>query len=933
MSFPGLLKFLFAACTLLAGMSAHASEPLPVHPNLAHENLGPYMEYLRDPQGKLTFRDITGKYAAEFRDLPGEKISFGFTTDHYWFRFRLQNATGVTQNLFLEIAYPLIDFIRIYEPDGDGGFRHTQLGDHQPFAERPLIQNGFSIPLPVPPGDAQEYYVQVHTTSVFDVPITLSSAKNFFEYHYDSQWQNGLFYGLLAGLLAYNLFIYLSTRERAFLFYILYLVGITGLTSALDGIHFRVFANAVGWQQYASFIYINLTGVFFLLFARDFLALEERGGWVLRTTQLLMGVNLLALALHMYVDISVTSRTTVVAGFLSITWGMVAGVVRLREGFIGARFYVLAFVLFLVLAAMATISALGLIPLYAFESGFQGLKIGIALQLVLLSMALGNRINVLKEQQMGAEQAAIEAHARSDATSEFLAKMSHEIRTPMNGVLGMAELMRDTRLDRIQNHYLNVITSSGRALLGVINDILDFSKIEAGHMELEKVDCHLEELLNETASVFSLTADEKHLEFVLNMKPDVPLYVRVDPTRLRQVILNLLGNAFKFTDRGHILLRVRCKTGPAKREMLRFEVVDSGIGIPASVQRRLFTSFTQADSSITRRYGGTGLGLAISRQLVELMGGVIGVESQPGHGATFWFEIPVENADDPGAIPPFRHFEFPPAEVLLVSGLPAYQQVMTEELAPLGITVTCAGSGAETREVCRAHPGKFRVIVIDKDLPDDSGYAVARSLADMVSPEADMVLVTGLRDNEEISLLQETGLRMAINRPHTCAQFRDTLALLLQARTDTTVETGTPPALESSMPDYSHLKVLIVEDNDVNLMVIRGMLQKLGIRPDTAANGRLALEKLQLADSHYDLVFMDCEMPEMDGYTATRKLRIWENEYRRTPVRVIALSAHVLADARARSLGAGMDDHMAKPVNMSVLIQKIAHWTRSKTTA
>ncbi len=920
----------------LPGATAWADAPenvveLPVHEHLAHEDLGPYLEYIRDPDGTLDLEAVTTGAAAErFADLPGDKISFGFTTDHFWFRFRLFNPTGMEQSLYIEAAYPLIDSISFYQPQADGSYALTQLGDHQPFAERPLTQNGFTIPLQIAPGAQHLYILKIQTTSVFDVPLTISSPKYFFEYHYDSQWQNGVFYGLLFGLLAYNMFIFLSTRERAFFYYILYVVGIAGLTSALDGIQFRVFSNAVGWQQYASLLFISMTSLFFLLFARDFLALARRGGWVLHVTTLLMGVNILALLQHLFLDISFTARATVIIGLVSILWGMVAGIVRLREGDAGARFYTLAFVLFLLLAGMATVSALGLIPIYQFESGFQGLKIGISLQLILLSLALANRINELKEQQFRAEQDAIEALAHSEATNEFLAKMSHEIRTPMNGVLGMADLMRDTRLDRIQSHYLNVISSSGRALLGVINDILDFSKIEAGRMELEQIDCNLEELLNESVSVFSLKADEKRLEFVLSIQPGTPLLVQLDPTRVRQVLLNLLGNAFKFTERGHVLLRVKPYRDEFSHDYINFQVIDTGIGIPRKVQRKLFSSFMQADSSITRRYGGTGLGLAISRQLVELMDGEMGIVSEPGRGSDFWFRIPCVPAARPDTLPAYRQYPLPPLPVLVVSGQPSFAQVMREELGALGVRVTTAASGQEAHRVVTAQTEPFRVISIDKDLPDESGYALARGLAKHTGAHTDIILITGLKENEEPSQLQNAGIRMAINRPLSSAQFRDNLFMILQPATNVPAESTGRAANPDEAPDYGHLRVLVVDDNDVNILVVTGMLKKLNVEPDRADNGLAALQKVRDAQQPFHVIFMDCEMPEMDGYTATREIRRYEREQECRSSRIIALSAHVMADARAKSLAAGMDDHMGKPVNLSVLMQKLALWAPKK---
>ncbi len=912
---------------------------LAVHPGIDQVSLGPYLEYYVDESRQLGIGEVSAAdFAERFADLPGDAISFGYSYHNYWFRFEMENVSENDLHLYIEARYPLIDSIRVFLPDGAGGFSELRMGDTLPYGARPLNQHHFTIPLSVPAGERQTYYMEVHTTSSFDLPLVVSSETAYIEHVHDTQMVVGLFYGVIFGLLAYNLFIYMSTREKAFLLYVLYLVGTIGYNTALDGIQFRMFPGSLVWAQYAVYVCINVTTLFMTLFSIEVLSLRDRRGWLLKSMQAIAVLNGIAAVMHLGIDITITARVSILLALLSFIMQLVAGVVRMRDGYKPARIYVLAFVVFLALASLTVLSALGIIPVYEFSR--YGLKLSMALQLILLSLSLGDLINQLKEEQFEIKQEVIKAHAHSQASSEFLAKMSHEIRTPMNGVLGMAELMGDTRLDRIQSHYLNVITSSGRALRGVINDILDYSKIEAGKMEIEHLDCNLEELLNECVSVFSLKADEKNLEFVLSIEEDAPLQVRIDPTRVRQVVLNLLGNAFKFTDRGHVMVRV-CHEAGDEQPFIRIEVADSGIGIPQEVQRNLFSSFTQADVSTTRKYGGTGLGLAICKQLVELMGGAIGIESQAGHGSVFWFRLPAVPASRPASLPAYRKVDLQDLRVLLVSELSVYASVMQQELARFGARVDVAEHSRQAVARVRDATDAYHVIAIDKELPGESGYALARELHDLLDPaRTRLVLVTGLRDNEKQSQLDAAGIAMAINRPLSSAQMRDALALTQRSlprrappadrgeggKPPVAGEAATPaPAAGPAAGDFSHLRVLVADDNQVNLMVAVGMLGQFGIHPETASDGSGAVAAVTDADAPFDLVFMDCEMPGMDGYDATRAIRAHlEGTGARTVI--IALSAHVMAEARRKSLDAGMDDHMAKPLNRSDLQQKLLQW-------
>ncbi len=915
-----------ALATWALGAMAWATQPpaLAVSEDLRRLDLAPYLEAYEDPGGELQADVVTATAFTGFADFEKDAVNLGYTRSAWWFRFRLTNAQLVPVTIFLEAGYPLIDSIRLYEPS-EVGYREMALGDRLPFAERPVLSHVFAVPLAVPAGATLTYYLRVQTTSSLDIPLTVSSSVHYVEWVHDNQWVMGLIYGVLAGLLFYNLFLFVTVRERSFLYYVLYIVFTVGYLSALDGGQYRVFPDLVLWQQYSVYVCINMAMFVLFLFTRENLALEEAPPWLRRCVTVVLYINAGAILAHFLLDLAVTARMSIVIGLLSFVVALVIGVVRLVQGYAAARFYVFAFTVFVVIGITTMLAAWGIIPGY--EVARYGLKFSIVLKLIVLSLSLGDRINVLQQREFELEREAIHAQAQSQATSDFLAKMSHEIRTPMNGVLGMAQLLGDTNLSRLQRQFVNTISSSGRALVTVINDILDFSKIEAGKMELEDIGFNLEEVLNDSISIFALRADEKGVEFVLSVRPGTPEFVRGDPTRLRQVVLNLLGNAFKFTDQGHVLVSVAAARGEDDKDVLRFEISDTGPGISPEASRRLFQSFMQADSSTTRQYGGTGLGLAISRQLVELMGGRIGVRSEEGQGSTFWFEIPCRSPDNVDELQAYCAADLESCRILIVDDHEIFCQTIQQELLARGVTVDVALSGkaaARLVERLRGERDFYRAIFIEKRLPDMSGDSLARNLvARTARKDTTLVLMAGMRDCEDDQESRAAGFDQVISKPLSSAQFRDALQQVLGiGKAQRTGE----PAVEAVSADYSHLRVLVADDNAVNLMVIRGLLKKLRIEPDTVDNGREARDAYARAEQPYDLVFMDCEMPVMDGYTAAAEIRDIEKERRMRAAVIIALSAHVLPELQRKSLESGMDDHIAKPVQMPILCQRMAHW-------
>jgi signal transduction histidine kinase/CheY-like chemotaxis protein len=794
------LRLLYAMLLVLPALPALAAGPDGAAPRLLVladtrpvEPLGRYLDFFAAPGDACDIACARARFArGDFRRSDSDTPNFGLTGS-YWFRLTVRNDTA-RQDWLADISVPFLDRIDLHVLHADGRTGLLRTGDHLPMSQRPLHERNLVLPLSLPTGEPVTLLFNVENGGPVVLPLGLKTAETLAAETAEENLAFGLYFGIVLAVLLHNLLIFIALRERSHLYYVLYAAtSIVTLANVYGYSILYLWPEHVWWANYSVPFMIAVTGLFVLLFAREFMELRANDP---RNRLLQAGAAVLGtmIVLSLVLPFPVAVRLVYLITLPCAVGLFLLGLEQLLRGNRAARFFMLGWAVLLVALILLLLRNFALIPAN-FVTNY-GLLIGSGLEAVLLSIALADRYHQLREEsaRLLAESrrelaARVEERTRDldralRARSEFLATVSHEIRTPMNGVLGITELLVDSGLNPRQQEYAQVIRNSGNTLLAIINDVLDFSKIEAGKMTLEQVPFSITGVINSSVSIFGAEAARKQLAFVTDIDPDVPPLVLGDPVRLQQVLNNLLSNAVKFTDAGEVRLTVHREAG----NRLTFAVADTGVGIDPATQGRLFAAFQQADQSTTRRYGGTGLGLAISRQLIQLMNGSISFESDLGRGTTFYFTIPLVVADGDSAVPapaepaPRRHS----GRLLVVDDNLINQQVAAGLLRKLGHEVDTAGDGGQA--VQQRFAADYDAILMDCEMPVLDGYAATRAIRERERrdglPAVPVVALTAHAFPEQIQACHRAGMDDHLAKPINLRALEQVLSRVLAERSN-----------------------------------------------------------------------------------------------------------------------------------------------------
>ncbi len=898
------------------------AQPSDQADSLAAQPITPNWRMLIDQSGRLTLEEVLTQRAL-FQRLEKRSYTAPASTSAVWLQVSLP---AYAQPNWLWVFAPRVQYLDYYQLRDGKLERHVETGELRPLESRPLPARAYLFSLPND-GQPREAYIRLQSShpimawfETIDEAGLVQQSKPAYLF--------GALFGALALLMVYNLLrfaytfsynhVWLALLHGALLACVVANLGLLSVWSPRLIYSQPLIADLAALMACLSLLALTLG--FFRHHAKTWVT------WLLGTQFNLVAALAAIILLTQQLWYSWLIYLLVLLASISVT---AVALYHWRRGYQPARLLVAGMLLF----------DSGFLFIFPILLGFNQLDpdwlTGVIFSIatcsgLILSFALLERQRRIQADNRNLYTAAAVNSAELRTKADFLAKISHEIRTPMNGVLGMSELLLGTSLSAKQRDYVQTIHSSGNELLNLINEILDLSKLESGQIELDDVQFDLNALIEDCLGIFRAKAEQQKVELISFIQPHMPQVIAGDPTRLRQALLNLLDNAFKQTEEGEVLL-IAAMDEDEQKPQLRITVQHSGRPLEDEERNDLLNA--ELDSrdflSATRHSG--RLGLIIARQLAHMMSGDFGIETGGAQGNTLWMSLPLSSSA-PAQPSPDLDATLRDARLLVVDDNDTCRKVISQQCSSWGMEVSAVASGKEALALLRtkAHLNEvFDVVLLDQDMPGMTGMQLASKIKEDYNLDQDILLImlTGMSSAPSRIIARNAGIRRILAKPVAGYTLKTTLAdELARHRASAPARPTTPPG---SIPD--DFRVLVAEDNSISTKVIRGMLRKLDLQPDTAGNGEEALEAIKARP--YDLVLMDCEMPVLDGFEATRQLRKWEASAGRPRTPVVALTAHIFSEHRERAREAGMDGHMAKPVEMSQLREVIAHWIAVKNAA
>ncbi|MBJ9974733.1 response regulator [Pseudomonas sp. S75] len=897
--------------------------PLP-----ASAEQGSGWSMLLDEQANLQLSDVRSeRYRSQFSPVELEALDAAEPGQALWLHYRLEPGE---QARVLRIFAPDLSRLDLYALDDGKLLRESHPGNHPGKARTGVSSSDQVLVLPNATA-ALDVYVRLVSEHYLRPAISLESAAQA-----ASDQRQPLLFGMLFGalvmLILHNLIRFLYTRSGTTLVLALY-HGLM-LLSAL------ILLNLFGpwWQLWhsaqtpAAYLALVFAGIAGLHFTQRFFSpcANQPFNRLLQVEMLAAAVCGLLLLFVDTLPLNLSTYSLLALGSLSM---LLTSAYHWYKGYAPARLFTAGMLVFTLGGLVLLPALLGLTrtPTPWLLCILLGLTVVSGL---LLNLAVSERLRKTDEERVRASRALAASNAEINAKAEFLAKISHEIRTPMNGVLGMTELLLGTPLSVKQRDYVQTIHSAGNELLTLINEILDISKLESRQIELDDVQFDLHALIEDCLNIFRAKAEQQSVELISFTQPQVPRVISGDPTRLRQALSSLLESALKNADQGEILLVVALdQRGDTVR--LRIAVQDSGEAMPSAEREALLQAELHSHHFLSSNKLGGHLGLVIAKQLIGLMQGEFGIKTSTSRGNTLWLTLPLDpsrleqpTADLDGSLREAR--------VLVVDDNDTCRKVLVQQCSAWGMNVSAVPSGKEALALLRtkAHlRDYFDAVLLDQNMPGMTGMQLAAKIKEDPSLNHDIlvIMLTGISNAPSKVIARNAGIKRILAKPVAGYTLKTTLAEELAQRgreTAIAAALGSAPAPLELPADF---RILVAEDNSISTKVIRGMLGKLNLEPDTASNGEQAL--LAMQRQRYDLVLMDCEMPVLDGFSATERLRDWERSQQRPRTPVVALTAHILGEHKERALQAGMDGHMAKPVELSQLRELIQFWVNQRDTA
>ncbi|MDF0733767.1 response regulator [Pseudomonas entomophila] len=884
---------------------------------------------LLDEQANLMLSDVRSeRYRNQFSPLPLEQLDAALPSQALWLHYRLEPAD---HERLLRIFAPDLSQLDLYALDGSKLLRQLHHG-RQSSVRASATLRGSDHVLPLPNSTQPlDIYVRLISEHQLRPAISLEPAAAS-----ATDQRLPLLFGLLFGglvmLILHNLIRFLYSRSSTTIVLALYhaLMLLSALILLnLSGPWWRLWHSA---QTPAAYLTLVLAGLSGLYFTQRFFSpcASPRLNRVLQAEMLIACVSGLVLLFIDTLPLNLTTYALLALGSLSM---LVVSSYHWYKGYAPARLFTAGMLVFNLGGLVLLPALLGLTRTPT--PWLLGILMGMTvISGLLLNLAVSERLRKINEERFRASRALAASDAEINAKAEFLAKISHEIRTPMNGVLGMTELLLGTPLSVKQRDYVQTIHSAGNELLTLINEILDISKLESRQIELDDVQFDLNALIEDCLNIFRAKAEQQNIELISFTQPQVPRVISGDPTRLRQALSSLLDNALKNTDHGEILLVVALdQRGNAPR--LRIAVQDSGEPMAAAEREALLQAELHSHHFLSSNKLGGHLGLVIAKQLIGLMQGEFGIKTSTSMGNTLWLTLPL----DPLRLEqPLADLDGPlrDARVLVVDDNDTCRKVLVQQCSAWGMNVSAVPSGKEALALLRtkAHlRDYFDAVLLDQNMPGMTGMQLAAKIKEDPSLNHDIlvVMLTGISNAPSKVIARNAGVKRILAKPVAGYTLKTTLAEELAQRgrepAISLVLSGAPAPLD--LP--TDFRILVAEDNSISTKVIRGMLGKLNLEPDTASNGEEALQAMKT--QRYDLVLMDCEMPILDGFSATQQLRAWETANQRPRTPVVALTAHILSEHKERARLAGMDGHMAKPVELSQLRELIQFWVGRRAAA